>query len=275
MSDARGHVRLASAKLGDDITFSRYVKVRGHGKPSGKKSQRSLPTLEHPAVQAGRSFFYRKGVRDPDTMKRLLVSGHSNVKIGRDVRVGKLKGYWLYTLSLEERATCPRSCWHWQNCYGNSMPYAKRINHRHPDFLPRLEREIEELLAVAAKRPGAPGIIIRLHALGDFYDLAYVGFWVRMLEKHEKLVIFGYTARLPREGIVGHAVDSMIDMFPGRAMIRFSNGGMPTRSTIPIVEPEDCPPGAFVCPEQTGQFDACGKCGACWSTLKNVAFLAH
>ena len=48
-----------------------------------------------------------------------------------------------------------------------------------------------------------------------------------------------------------------------------------TGSTVSIVNAEDCPPGAFVCPEQTGQFDACGKCGACWSTLKNVAFIAH
>lgn len=274
MTDTRKHVRLASLKEGDDVSFSRYVKT-GHGKTHGKAHSPRLPGLELPAIREGRTFF-RKSVRSPDSMKNLLVSGHSNVKIGRDVRIGKLRGYWLYTLSLEERATCPRSCFHWQSCYGNGMPYAKRVDHKHPDFLPRLEREVELLLVQASRRAGAPGIIVRLHALGDFYSVPYVLFWERMLAAHPKLVIFGYTAWKPGLiGFVGNAVNAMIDKFPGRAMIRFSDGGLPTRSTVPIVNAEDCPPGAFVCPEQTGQFEACGKCGACWATLKNVAFLAH
>ena len=92
--------------------------------------------------------------------------------------------------------------------------------------------------------------------------------------EHPKLVLFGYTAWAP-DSEIGSAVMELVDLFPGRAMIRFSNGGLRDRCTVPIVNAEDCPPGAFVCPEQTGQFDACGKCGACWSTLKNVAFIAH
>lgn len=274
MKDTRTHVRLAKASLGDDLSFTRYVKVKGaragqHGRPRTLK----LPGFENAAAREGRTYF-GKSVKQPGQMKRLLVSGHSNVKIGRDVRIGKLKGWWLYTLSLEERATCPRSCFHWQTCYGNSMPYAKRIDHKSPEFLDRLSTEILDLLAKAEKRRGAPGIIIRLHALGDFYAPEYVAFWMNQLRKHDKLVVFGYTAWGPSTAI-GSAVNTMIDMFPGRAMIRFSDGGMKTRSTVPIVHADDCPPGAFVCPEQTGQFDACGKCGACWSTLKNVAFMAH
>lgn len=265
MVDTRTHVRLAVAAEGDDVTFSRYVKS-GHGRTHGKPRNRSIPGLEHPAMQEARTFF-RKSVKHPSEMKRLLVSGHSNVKIGRDVRVGRFKGRWLYTLSLEERATCPTACAHWQTCYGNSMPYAKRINHREPGFLLRLEAEIEQL---QRKHP----LIIRLHALGDFYDVDYVGFWAEMLAKHPDLMIFGYTAWLPGTEI-GDAVDKLIDTFPGRAMLRFSNGGMAIRSTVPITHVDNCPPGAFVCPEQTGQFDACGKCGACWSNLKNVAFLDH
>lgn len=271
--DTRSHVRLAAAAQGDDATFSRYVKTRGHGKTHGKTHQPKLPSLEHPAMVEGRTYF-RKSVKPPSAMKNLLVSGHSNVKIGRDCRVGKLNGYWLYTLSLQERATCPRSCHHWQNCYGNSMPYAKRIEHTAEDFLPRLELELAGLLHTAEKRSGAPGIIVRLHALGDFYSPEYVLFWDAMLRKHPKLVIFGYTA-WPPQSLIGSEVAALIDLHPGRAMMRFSNGGMSSRSTVSIVNADDCPPGAFVCPEQTGQFDACGKCGACWSTLKNVAFMAH
>jgi hypothetical protein len=273
MGDTRTHVRLASAKLGDDTTFSRYVKVKGHGKTHGKPRNIRLPGFEAAGVREGRTFF-KRSVKPPSAMRQLLVSGHSNVKIGRDVRVGRLKGYWLYTLTFEERKTCPRACVHWQTCYGNSMPYAKRIDHTAPDLLPRLEAEIGQLLKQAARRPGAPGIIVRLHAIGDFYSPSYVAFWDRMLREHPKLVIFGYTAWLSGTPI-GYAVNELINAWPGRAMIRFSNGGMRDRSTVPIVNAEDCPPGAFVCPEQTGQFDACGKCGACWSTLKNVAFMEH
>lgn len=273
MTDNRKHVRLASAAAGDDTSFTRYVKVRGHGKTHGKSHQLKIPSLAHPAVVEGRTYF-RKSVKRPSEMTNLLVSGHNNVKIGRDCRVGKLAGYWIYTLSLEERATCPRSCHHWQNCYGNSMPYAKRIDHREEGFLERLEGELDELMHKASRRKGAPGIIVRLHALGDFYDSHYVVFWARMLRKHTKLVVFGYTAWGP-DTIIGWTISGLIEDFPGRAMIRYSNGGTAVGSTVPIVNAEDCPPGAFVCPEQTGQFDGCGKCGACWSTLKNVAFIAH
>jgi hypothetical protein len=150
------------------------------------------------------------------------------------------------------------------------MAHATRVDHRSEGFLPALQANIERLLAVR----GRPGIIIRLHALGDFYSPEYVGFWDEMLTAHPTLVIFGYTAWL-KDTAIGAAVDALIDKHPGRAMIHFSDGGYATRSTVSIVDAADCPPGAFVCPEQTGQFDGCGKCGACWTTLKNVAFMAH
>jgi hypothetical protein len=272
MTDKRSHVRLASKAAGDDVSFSRYVRVTGVSKP-GKPHSPRIPGLELPAIREGRSFF-QKSVKRTTEMKNLLVSGQSNMKIGRDARIGKLNGYWIYTLSLEERKTCPSSCFHWQTCYGNGMPYAKRIDHTDPEFLPRLETEIAGLLKQAERRAGAPGIIIRLHALGDFYSPEYVVFWDRMLREHPKLVIFGYTAWLSGTAI-GWAINELINAWPGRAMIRFSNGGYETRSTVPIVSADQCPPGAFVCPEQTGQFEACGKCGACWTTLKNVAFVGH
>ena len=258
------NLRKADSRRGDDTTFTRWVALPGRHTKSKSRTA---------ASDAKRTMFPSR-VLPTTAMKSLLVSGHSNIKIGRDVRIGRFKGYWLYTLSLEERQTCPTSCNHWRTCYGNNMPFAKRIDHTDPEFLPRLEREIDALMKTASRRKGSPGIIVRLHALGDFYSPEYVVFWDRMLREHPKLVIFGFTAWLSGTAI-GHAINELIDAWPSRAMIRFSNGGLPSRSTVPITKAEDCPPGAFVCPEQTGQFDACGKCGACWSTLKNVAFIEH
>ena len=51
--------------------------------------------------------------------------------------------------------------------------------------------------------------------------------------------------------------------------------GRSTMSTVSIKTEADCPPNAFVCPEQTNKTRCCATCGACWSTTKNVAFLEH
>lgn len=265
MADTLYGVRKADAKVGDDTTFTRWIIVPG---AQGKVHSPRLPGLELAFVTEGRTKF-PKSIAVPEA-RNIFVSGHSNIKIGRDVRQGKLMGYWIYTLSLEERKTCPSACSHWQTCYGNNMPFAKRVDHTHPDFLPAAEEHLSRLLSIK----GRVGVLIRLHALGDFFSPEYVTFWDRMLTEHPKLAVFGYTAWL-KDTDIGAAVDALIDKHPGRAMIHFSNGGYQDRSTVPIVNEADCPPGAFVCPEQTEQFEACGKCGACWSTLKNVAFLAH
>lgn len=255
-------VRKADTRLGDDATYTRWVRIPGHRHREDKRKPSPMP------ASATRTKFPTRRLL-PTEMKELLVSGHNNIKIGRDVRVGKLKGYWLYTLSLPERETCPRACAHWRDCYGNNMPFAKRII---PDatFLPLLRKNIARLVRVRGRR----GIIVRLHALGDFYSTDYVAFWDEMMALHPTLVIFGYTAWLPGTPI-GDAINALIDKYPGRAMMRFSNGRLDSRCAIPIETAADCPPGAFVCPDQTEQFDGCGKCGACWTTLKNVVFADH
>lgn len=255
------NVRKAVAGV-DDATLTRWIKEPGRH-TSGRV------TAPMPRDATGTRFKTR--VIAPSEMTGLLVSGHSNVKIGRDVRKGKLKGYWIYTLSLEERATCPSKCAHWQDCFGNSMPFAKRIDHTAADFLPRLEQEIEQLLSVRNRR----GVLIRLHALGDFYSELYVAFWWRMLERHANLAVFGYTARSTFLDPIGVDIDAMNAKFGHRCMIRESDGGWPGMSTVSIKTVEERPADAFVCPEQTGQTQCCATCTACWSTSKNVAFLAH
>ena len=121
-------IRKAYASKGDDATLSRFVKTHEPTKKKLNPVQGWLKGTRFDVSITGRSVFWRKGVKPAGDAP--LVSGHSNVKIGRDVRKGKLfRGYWIFTLTLEERATCPRSCFHWDTCYGNNMPFSKRINH--------------------------------------------------------------------------------------------------------------------------------------------------
>lgn len=261
-----GHYRLASKAMGDDTTLARYVRDdRGHN--SRRRTQPRLAGMEAAFIQEGRTKF-SKSVKRVNEMGALLVSGHSNVKIGRDVRKGKFRSYWIYTLSLEERKTCPSSCQHWQSCYGNNMPFAKRIKHDDAAFLPALQKEIAEL---CRKKKG---VLLRLHALGDFYSGLYVNFWDRMLATHKNLAIFGYTA-WSTGTTIGWMINQMQREWKDRFMVRFSNGGFPTMSTVSIGEESSRPDNAFICPEQSGKTKCCATCGACWSTTKNVAFLEH
>ena len=254
------NLRKADKAHGDDLSLTRWVK-----EPGRHTSGRATPLAP---ADASRTRFLTRLLRVAD-MSSILVSGHSNVKIGRDVRKGKLKGYWIFTLSLEERATCPRSCAHWRSCYGNAMPFAKRVDHTDPAFLPALADEIERLLKKHKR-----GVLIRLHALGDFYSAEYVDFWREQLRKHPNLAIFGYTAR-PWASTIGQRLELGAIEFDRRWMVRNSNGFSPRMATVSIKTEADCPASAFVCPEQTGKTICCATCAACWSTTKNVAFLEH
>ena len=266
------NVRKAYKSKGDDSTLSRFVKLtkdeRTHTK-LGRK-QWKLPGIVKPnsSIALGRSIYFRKGVKRVAELKNVLVSGHNNVKVGRDVRKGALRGYWIYTLSLEERATCPATCEHWQTCYGNNMPYAKRVEHG--DALTKqLAKEIPGLLNVK----GRVGVLIRLHALGDFYSVSYVRFWDRMLKAHPNLSIYGYTARRLDDPI-GYAIARLKARHGARFAIRYSDGGHDDDCTVSVREPV-APPGAFLCPEQTGKTAACATCALCWGTKRNVAFIEH
>lgn len=262
-------VRKADKAHGDDGTLTRFVKVKTDERPRKQRRQPRLPGIGIAAfINEGRTKF-GKSVKQVDQVKNLLVTGHSNVKIGRDVRKAKFRGYWIYTLSLEERKTCPSTCKHWQTCYGNNMPFAKRIDHTDPTFLLKLEAEIIQLLSVKNRK----GILIRLHALGDFFSVKYVEFWGRMLAEHANLAVYGYTAR--KSGPIMHAIGALYGAFQDRALIRYSDGGFPFMSTVSIGDETGCPPNAFICPEQTGKTRCCATCGACWSTSKNVAFMEH
>jgi hypothetical protein len=117
----------------------------------------------HPAHRSGRTIFTSR-VFDPDEVQRVLKDGHQSRKIGRVVQKGHRRGWPIYTLTLEERATCPRTCSAWSFCYGNNMQAAERIV-AGPDMEAALW---SELAALQAAHPA--GYLVRLHVLGDFYS---------------------------------------------------------------------------------------------------------
>lgn len=260
-----GGMRKAEARKGDDCTLTRFVKTEGRHVGSNRD-------FTAPAHATGTLYPGQLVAPEPG---KIFTSGHNNIKIGRDVRIGALRGYWIYLLSLEERRTCPRSCLHWRTCYGNSSIWNRRVAHG-AALEALIPDEIERLLSVR----GRVGILMRLHQLGDFYSLAYVWLWREMLAIHSRLAVYGYTAHLPGSQI-GEAVAAMNDAFPGRSMIRFSNAPIERMAALSIRTAADRPRTAFVCPEQSnrknakGQDVICATCAACWSTEKNVAFVDH
>ena len=182
----------------------------------------------------------------------------------------------MYSLTLVERETCPTTCHHWDDCYGNNMPFAHRFKNANIDLL--LEKEIESLMLKHKE-----GIVIRLHVLGDFYSCEYVNFWEEMLLEHPKLCLFGYTAR--KGDNIAHAIWLLNNRFPDRCVIRHSGNKAADEFMTDSVKPfkenwsyaaeESFTGKSFDCPEQTGALKDCASCGLCWTTPKTVRFISH
>ena len=211
------------------------------------------------------STIYKKNVHDPKDAKTLLKPGSQNKKLGFKINTGMWTNKRLYSLTLEERTTCPRSCHHWEDCYGNNMPFAHRFKHG-KDLISKLEVEITELM-----KKHKHGVVIRLHVLGDFYSLSYVKFWRKMLIRYPKLSIFGYTAR---DDNIGEVIKELNARYPDQCVIRFSRNEK-FDDTNRYAADEAMMIGAFTCPEQTGKVKNCANCGLCWSVNKTVRFLTH
>lgn len=236
-----------------------------------ERGPRSRLSEDHPAVQEGRTR-YPAMVRHASGAKgrRVLKSGHNNGKIGRVVRKGKWAGYPIWTLTLEERATCPRSCKQWHDCYGNKMHFSERLV---PG--PALENRISaELAEHQVTNPG--GFVVRLHILGDFYSVDYVVKWRDWLKKYPALHVFGYTAWPMNDSAIGLAVRGLRDRWPGRFVIRFSDQEDPEGWTTEVIEDAlDASPGSIICPAEQHKTACCATCGLCWATSRKIAFLRH
>lgn len=202
--------------------------------------------------------------------RNMFKSGADNKKIGGWVMVKHWQGMPIYSLTLEERATCPANCEQWEICYGNNMPYAHRFDHTHPDFYAEIEKEINIL---SIRHPH--GFLVRLHVLGDFVHQKYVDFWAGLIRKHEELHIYGYTHHRASSPI-GNSIADLNRHNHGRFRIRFSDEAREVFATRTIKTKEEAKENEVLCPEQAGLTESCGTCGLCWSQpLKTIAFLEH
>ncbi|SDF82889.1 GcrA family cell cycle regulator [Thalassobaculum litoreum] len=236
-----------------------------HGLPDG-----------HPALTEERSLFPTTVIRATET-PRVFVSGQNQRKLGDRVSKGPWKGMPIYALTLEERATCPTTCHHWNTCFGNGMPLARRHAHGF-ELESRIELEVDDLA-----RSHSQGFVIRLHVLGDFYSADYVELWGRLLQYHPALHVFGYTAWTP-DTEIGAAIARLRRSEPDRFAIRNSLPDVSApqerhmaATTIWRVAQGRQAEG-IVCPAQTHPSVCCGSCGLCWHPEMRstpIAFIAH
>lgn len=234
----------------------------------GKGGRPYLPAFDDAAITEGRTV-YPSTVHNPDEGGKLFKSGHNNGKIGKTVLKGKWKGFPIFMLTLEERATCPRTCLHWRSCYGNNMHLADRW---------KAGEQLEEYLVhevVALQKAHPLGFAVRLHVLGDFYSRDYVLTWQALMECCPALHVFGFTARIDPDDEITKAIAGLRRAHPSRWFIRFSGAVMDTMAAEVVDLPHHASKGAIVCPQQTGKTLACATCSLCWATTKNIAFLRH
>lgn len=254
----------AGRKVDGRSTSSRFV-----AQFSDEKVAR-LPPVGHLALSEKRTVYPTTVVRDL-TNENILKSGVNSSKIGGVVRKGKWKDMPIYTLTLEERATCPITCSHWRSCFGNKMQFARRIDHTAPDFELALVRHVARL---ARQHPR--GFVVRLHVLGDFFSVRYVNLWAAMLDTVPALNVFGYSARwnVQTDEIAAVLVPMVMARWD-RFAIRFSDAPINECATVSLEHPIQKPADAVVCPEQMGLTESCSTCAFCWQSKKPVAFIQH
>ena len=218
----------------------------------------------HAAIIEGRTM-YSKNVHNLDTYKHKALKPSTNKKLGRKVTKGKLAGMSIYTLTLEERKTCDRACEHWNDCYGNNMPFAHRVS------TDGLEKRLEDELDVLDKKHKV-GYLVRLHVLGDFYSASYALFWKRQLQKRPKLHVYGYSRHHPGKPI-GNTIATIRDQLGfSRFAIRFSTLPQDNLSANTI---HNTAKDAIICPVQLDKTSNCGTCTLCWTAKKPITFLDH
>lgn len=268
----RLHVNSEGFKAGTRFEGDAQRRFAGK-KPHADRAAAALAP-RHPALIEGRSIF-PSTVKGAAEVPRVFVSGHNNVKLGAVVAKGAWRGMPIYHLTLEERATCPRSCAVWSECFGNAMHLARR--HRLDRAL--LVKMSWEIVALGKAHP--QGFVIRLHTLGDFATLRYAAWWSVYLRWCPQLHIMGFTAQPDGSPQVA-VIERMNARHPDRCAIRFSRAvptGQGFEATTIWRQPQgDWVPEGIICPAQTGKTACCATCGLCWAPAafkETIVFIGH
>ncbi len=255
-------------------TGGKMARFVGAGHRALTSQQQAELRPDHPALTNATTIFL-KSRRDPAGEKRVLKSGRENAKTGGFIAKGPWAGMPIFTLTLEERATCPPACELWAACYGNAMPFARR--HEHGDAL---ELRLAQDLVVLCKEHGR--IAVRLHVLGDFYSEHYVKLWRQALADLPGLHIWGYTHH-PLDSGLGRLLAALNVAHTDRCSIRFSvppdAAPAPMTATTIWRKPEgSVVTEGQVCPAQTEATMCCGTCGLCWEpdmADRPIVFTGH
>lgn len=225
------------------------------------------------AIERGRTQYLGNAVKAVTSDVNLLKRSMNNGKLGklREWRAGAFKGMPLYSLTLEERATCERSCNAWEVCYGNNMPFAHRFDVTSDGGLALMLRLQAELDKLDSKHPG--GYSIRLHILGDFFSIEYVDFWREQLATRSALHVYGYTHR---QGAIKARIDEVWREYQARFAIMQSDGDASDTRPIALLETSAGADTLPTCPEQSGKAKGCLDCGLCTNpNVRGVRFLLH
>lgn len=235
----------------------------------GKVGKPMVLRPDHNAIVNATTLFPSR-VKTPDFSDMLFKSGKNNRKIGSHVTKGMWAGMPVYTLTLEERATCNSACGSWHSCYGNHMQWPTRWKAG-----PELMRIIPgQIATLARKHPG--GFVVRLHVLGDFPSRQYVQLWDDMMFKFPELRVYGYT-RWRERSPQGQVIDFLNTFYPDRWRVRWSErGGEMGTVTTKDVNARGRTAQGIVCPAQTeGDEVSCGSCGLCWNSSEPIVFIQH
>jgi hypothetical protein len=171
------------------------------------------------------------------------------------------------------------------SCYGDAMHMARRHDALHEDFMVALWAEtVSTYRAVMNAKDAPPGMVVRLHVLGDFFSPQYVALWADLLDKLPRLHVFGYTARREdaddeNSRATARAVRELAEARWERFAIRFSRAqAVPQGAVVVNTIKAATDAGAIVCPAQTEATASCATCGLCWAPAfrrSAIAFLRH
>ena len=215
---------------------------------------------------------YKNNIFELDNYRFKVIKNSTNPKLGKKVLKGIYKNYKFKTLTLVERETCPKDCFHWSDCYGNNMPFAHRFSAKDEQLL--MNRIYEDLLNSTNQL-----LLIRLHILGDFFSVKYVKFWRKMLNTFDNIALYGYTANNINSSIpLSRAIAKEIIKLNNNehCHIRFSNDLKASFSanSYDVVKPVKGV--SIVCPVQENKTANCGTCGLCWNQKdQQIIFKTH